>query len=178
MESEVLIESLGLDWSSFVKIDNSPFLMLSIIVTPDSNGLTFFILGTSNIKYFTILPIDELVVLILEYLEPARVGGPDLHVVSSTCRLDIPRLVVQPCSDGQRLLMEIPFLSTSTVCNFDNHVSVIDQIKISSAWQFRYNVEVSLNIESELLIELSFSWLTLPLVNVDNVPLLVDSSVS
>jgi hypothetical protein len=70
MESEVLVKSLGLDWSSFVKIDNSPSLIPSTIVTIDSNKLTFFILGTSNIKYFTILPIDELVVLILEYLEP------------------------------------------------------------------------------------------------------------
>jgi hypothetical protein len=71
MESEVLVKSLGLNWSSFIKIDNSPSLMLSTIVTPDSDSLTLFILGTSNIKNFTILPIDELAVLILEYLEPS-----------------------------------------------------------------------------------------------------------
>jgi hypothetical protein len=70
MEAPILVESLGLDWSGFIKIDNSPSLIPSTIVTVDYNKLTFFILGTSDIKYFTILPIDKLVVLILEYLEP------------------------------------------------------------------------------------------------------------
>jgi hypothetical protein len=134
MESEVFVESLWLDCICFVKIDNSPSLMLSIIVTPDSDGLTFFILGTSNIKYFTILPIDELVVLILEYLEPSWVSRPDLHVVSFTSWLNVPRLVVQPCSDSQRLLMEVPYLSFSTIGSFDYHVSVVDQINISIFW--------------------------------------------
>jgi hypothetical protein len=71
VETEVLVESLRLDWTSFVKIDNSPSLAFTTIVTLDFDCLTFFILGTSNVKNFTILPIDELVVLILEYLEPA-----------------------------------------------------------------------------------------------------------
>jgi hypothetical protein len=74
MESEVLVKSLGLDWTSFVKIDNSPSLMSSVVVSKDTNCLSFSVLGTSDIKYFTALPIDELAVLILEHLEPSRVG--------------------------------------------------------------------------------------------------------
>jgi hypothetical protein len=90
MESEVLVKSLGLDWTSFVKIDNSPSLMSSVVVTKDTNCLSFSILSTCDIKYFTTLPIDELAVLILEYLEPSGVSAPDLHVVGLTSRFDIP----------------------------------------------------------------------------------------
>jgi hypothetical protein len=174
MEAPILVKSLGLDWSGFIKIDNSPSLMLSTVISKDSDSLSFFILGTSNIKYFTILPIDELVVLILEYLEPARVGGPDLHVVSSTCRLDIPGLVVESSSDSQRWLMEVPDLSLSSILNLNDHVSVVDQIEISIAWQFGDNVEVSFNVESKPFIEFSLDWLTLPFINIDDIKLLVD----
>jgi hypothetical protein len=90
METEVFVESLGLDWTSFVKVDDSPSLMSSVIVTIDTNCLSFSILGTCDIKYFTVLPIDELAVLVLEDLEPSRVSAPDLHVVGSTRRLDVP----------------------------------------------------------------------------------------
>jgi hypothetical protein len=90
MESEVFVKSLGLDWTSFVKIDNSPSLMSTVIVSKDTNCLSFSILGTCDIKYFTTLPIDELAVLILEYLEPSGVSAPDLHVVGLTSRFDIP----------------------------------------------------------------------------------------
>jgi hypothetical protein len=90
MESEVLVKSLGLNSVSFVKIDNSPSLMNSVVVTKDTYCLSFSILGTCDIKYFTTLPIDELAVLILEYLEPSGVSAPDLHVVGLTSRFDIP----------------------------------------------------------------------------------------
>jgi len=39
------------------------------------------------------------------------------------------------------------------------------------------NVEVSLNNQTEFLIELSLSGFSLPLVSIDNVPLLVDTVV-
>jgi hypothetical protein len=35
-------------------------------------------------------------------------------------------------------------------------------------------MEISLNIEAELFIELALSWLSLPLISIDDVPLLVD----
>jgi len=39
-------------------------------------------------------------------------------------------------------------------------------------------MEISLNIESELFIEFSFLWFTLPLIDVHDIPLLVDLAVS
>jgi len=39
------------------------------------------------------------------------------------------------------------------------------------------NVEVSLNNQTEFLIELSLSGFSLPLISIDNVPLLVDTVV-
>jgi hypothetical protein len=42
-------------------------------------------------------------------------------------------LVVVSGSDGQRLLMEVPDLGLSSVSNLLNHVSVIDEINVSTA---------------------------------------------
>jgi hypothetical protein len=71
VESKVFRDSLSLWTLSFVKIDNLPLLVLSSIVAPNSYGLTFLVFTPFNIKDLAALPIDELVVLILEYLEPS-----------------------------------------------------------------------------------------------------------
>jgi hypothetical protein len=71
MEAKVLVETLGLWSSSFVKIFNSPHLVLSFVVVQDSNSLAFFVLGSFDLKYLTRLPIDELVILELEDLPPS-----------------------------------------------------------------------------------------------------------
>jgi hypothetical protein len=73
--------------------------------------------------------------------------------------------------------MEVPDLGSSTVWNLDDHVPVVDQVKVSVIFELRDNVEVSFNIETELLVELSFSWLTFIFINVNNSPSLVDLSV-
>jgi hypothetical protein len=39
-------------------------------------------------------------------------------------------------------------------------------------------VEISFNIETELFVEFSLSWLTLPFISIDDVPLLVDTVIS
>jgi hypothetical protein len=70
--------------------------------------------------------------------------------------------------------MEIPHLGLSTVWNLDHHVSVVDQVKISVVWELRNYVEISFDVKSKSVIELSFSWLTLPFVNIDDIPLLED----
>jgi hypothetical protein len=90
------------------------------------NWVSFNVFASSNIKDLVVGPVDELVVLILEDLEPSRVGAPDLHVIGSTCTLDIPRLIVQSCSDCQGLLMEVPDLSLSAISSLDNHISIVD----------------------------------------------------
>jgi hypothetical protein len=174
MESEFLVNSLSLWTLCFVKINNSPSLVLSTVVTPHLNCRTFLIFASFNIEDLVGLPVDELILLILENLPPSRVSAPDLHVIGSTRALDIPRLVIVSGSDGQGLLMEVPDLGSSTVWNLNDHVSIVNEIEISVVWHFRNNVEVSLNIESESLIELSFLWFTFPFINIDNVPLLVN----
>jgi hypothetical protein len=71
MESEVLVESLLLRSLILVKIEYIPLLVLSSVVAPNSNWVSFFILSSLDIENFATLPVDELVVLILEDLEPS-----------------------------------------------------------------------------------------------------------
>jgi len=97
--------------------------------------LTFFVFTSFYIKNFLVLPVDELTILILENLPPTRVSAPDLHVLCSSRVLNIPRLVVVSGSDGQRLLVEVPDLGSSTVWNLDDHISVVDQVKVSVIWE-------------------------------------------
>jgi hypothetical protein len=67
--------------------------------------------------------------------------------------------------------MEVPDLSLSSILSLDNHVSIVDQVKISSAWHSRDNVEISFNEKTVLLVEVSFLWLFV-LIKIDNLPLL------
>jgi hypothetical protein len=128
METKVFVKSLHL-WSlCFVKIDNVPLLCSTSIVAGDYNWATFSIFATLNIKNFAGLPVDKLVVLVLEYLPPIRVCAPDSHAVGSSIVSDVKGLVVVSGSDGQRLLMEVPHLSSSSVGDLDHHVSIVDDI--------------------------------------------------
>jgi hypothetical protein len=90
VETEIFVKSLRLYCLSFVKIDNLPLLGFGSIVTPNLNWVSFFILSSSDIEDFAVVPVDELVVLILEDLPPSRVSAPDLHVVGFSRALDIP----------------------------------------------------------------------------------------
>jgi hypothetical protein len=45
--------------------------------------------------------------------------------------LDVERLIVQLGLDGQRYLIEPPNLGVSVVSCLDDHVSVVDKVKIS-----------------------------------------------
>jgi hypothetical protein len=112
-------------------------------------------------------------------LEPSGVGAPDLHVVGSTGTLDIPWLVVISSSDSLRLLVEVPNLCFSTVSSLDNEVSVVDQIKISVWSHLWYNIEVSFDVKSEVLVKFSLLWLFV-FINIDDLELLssVFSSIS
>jgi hypothetical protein len=77
------------------------------------------------------LDVHELSSSESEDLEPLGVSAPDSHLIGSSVVSDVPRLIVISCSDGQRLLMEIPHLSVSSIWSLDDHVSVVDQVKIS-----------------------------------------------
>jgi hypothetical protein len=145
---------------------------------PYTNCLTLNIFATSHFQAFSVLDVNEFSSLVSENLEPSRVGAPDLHVVGSSSTLDIPRLVVVSGSNGQRLLMEVPNLGVSSVWSLDNHVSVVDKIEVSILFQLRNNMEVFFYNESEFLVHFSFSGLTFPFIDVDDVPLLMNAIVS
>jgi hypothetical protein len=70
METEVVVDPLGSYSISFIKIYYTPLLSSSICVTVNYNCMSFFILFILNTKCFRSLPVDELVLLIFEYLEP------------------------------------------------------------------------------------------------------------
>jgi hypothetical protein len=71
VETEFFIESLGSIIFSFVKIDNIPLLVLSSVVSPNTNCLAFLVLTSFDVEDLAGLPVDELVVFVLEYLEPS-----------------------------------------------------------------------------------------------------------
>jgi hypothetical protein len=73
--------------------------------------------------------------------------------------------------------MEVPDLSPSSIWCLNDHVSVVDKVKISSTWQCRDDIEISFDVETELFIQLSLLWLRV-LVNIDNLPLLSEILVS
>jgi hypothetical protein len=134
VDTELIIESLGLSLLSLIKIKNLPFLVCSAVVSSNTNSIAFFILRSSYVKDLVIGPVDELIIIVLEDLEPSWVGAPDLHVVGSTWALDVEWLVVQSCLDSQWSLIEIPNLSSSSVLNLDDHISIVDEVKVSSTW--------------------------------------------
>jgi hypothetical protein len=75
--------------------------------------------------------------------------------------------------------MEVKDLCPSSIWSLNDHVSVsVDQIKVSVFLQLRNDVEVFFNNKSKLFIELSLFGLSLPFINIDDVPLLVKSVVS
>jgi hypothetical protein len=79
MESKLLVESLGFSLGGFIKINNSPFLVSSILVSIDDDSLSFLVFGSIDREGFVICPVDELCFFKFEQLEPSAVGAPDLH---------------------------------------------------------------------------------------------------
>jgi len=135
METEVFVQSLGL-WSlCLIEIDNVPQLSLGSVASVYLNWGAFTIIASFDIKHFLALPVDELVVLVLEDLPPVRVGTPNFHLASSSITVDFPGLVVVSGSNGQGLLMEVPHLGSSSVWNLDNHVPVVDEVEVSVIWE-------------------------------------------
>jgi hypothetical protein len=100
IESEVLVETLLFSLAGLVNIKDCPLLVVALIVAPDSDRSSFFVFTSFNIKDLVVLPVDKLLVLILEDLPPSRVSAPDLHVVTSSTAGDVPRLIVVSCLDS------------------------------------------------------------------------------
>jgi hypothetical protein len=179
MESPIFIKSFCWLFLGFIKIDNSPSLLCFVTLGVNQHRLSLSVLTVLNIKAFpsSWINITEMVCLIFENLEPLRVCTPNLHLVSSSRILDIPRLIVISSSDGQRLLMEVPDLGSSPIWCLNDHVSVVNEIKVPILLQFRDNIEVSFNIETKITIKLTLGWFIWILISIDNLPLLVNSSM-
>jgi len=175
VESELIGHSLSWFFGSFVKIDNGPSLVDTTIVTINAYWLTFNIFFTGNFKDLLVLDIDELFFLISKDLEPSWVGAPDLHIISSSSILDIPWLIVVFGFDSQRLLVEIPDLSVSSIWSFEYHISVVNEIKVSVWWHLGNNVEWSFNIKTEIFVEFSLLWIFWVFISIDKIPLLVEA---
>jgi hypothetical protein len=73
--------------------------------------------------------------------------------------------------------MEVPFLTISTVLSLNDKVSIIDVINISSLSQSRNNMEIFVYNESVVSVPLTGGWFTLPVLGVDEIPLLISFSV-
>jgi hypothetical protein len=134
VETELLVEALSSIFTSLVNIEYLPFLLLSSVSSCNLNCRSFSISSSSYIKNLVISPVNEFTVLILEDLPPIRVSTPDSHCWVSTVIGDVEGLVVVSSSDGQGLLMEVPFLSSSTVWCLDYNISIVDDIKVSIIW--------------------------------------------
>jgi hypothetical protein len=177
MESEFSWKSLSLNLLCLVFIDNIPSLVNLTMIAVDNYFGSFFVLSSWDIKNLVVGPVDELVVLVLEELPPVWIGAPDLHVLGFSWALDVEWLVVQSCLDSQRSLVEIPCLGLSSIWCLDDHGSVTDQVEVSVWCQFRDNEEISLNEETEVFVKFSLNWFSWILVNIDDVPLLVNLSM-
>jgi hypothetical protein len=68
--------------------------------------------------------------------------------------------------------VEVPFLGSSSISGLDDNVSVVDDIEISVFSHLRDNIEISVNIHTESLVEFTLLWFSLPLVSIDDIPLL------
>lgn len=90
VETEIFVKSFTFSLSSLVGVEDSPLLMVTSIVAPNTNGMTFFVLTSFDVKDLVVLPVDELFTLVLEDLPPSGVSTPDLHVVGSTRACDVP----------------------------------------------------------------------------------------
>jgi hypothetical protein len=73
--------------------------------------------------------------------------------------------------------MEVPDLSLPSIWRLDDHVSVVDEIEISVFFQLRDNIEITVNIESEIRVDFTLGWFLWILVSIDNFPLLINFSV-
>ena len=86
-------------------------------------------------------------------------------------------MVVVLGSDSQRLLVEPPGLGVSSVSSLDDHVFVVNQVKVSMFSELRDDVEWSFDVQTKLFIELSLNWFSWVFISIDDIPLLVETTM-
>jgi hypothetical protein len=133
VESVFLVETLGLNWLCFVKIDNIPSLVLSVVSVPNDNWSSFLVFASVDINtLLIILEVTEVFISIGEELPPVGVCAPDLEFSGFSRACNVEGLVVQFGLDGQSSLVEPPGLSVHSVLCLNSNVSVVDDTEISS----------------------------------------------
>jgi hypothetical protein len=75
-------------------------LVKSISSSRSNNCCHFLIFWSWNVKALSILNVYKFINFELKDLPPSRVSAPDLHVVSLSWTLDVPRLIVGFRSDS------------------------------------------------------------------------------
>jgi hypothetical protein len=75
------VKSRGLSVFSLINIINLPFLTELVCELRDSDVLTFTILLVNDLNDLAILNIFEVVLRVLEFLEPCSISFEDLQVV-------------------------------------------------------------------------------------------------
>jgi len=84
-----------------VNIDKSPFLLDGVCLLADGDSTTLNISTLEHFKDSAVLNVDEVVLFILELLEPASIGVPELNVIASSSVGDVKRFVfVHDILDG------------------------------------------------------------------------------
>jgi hypothetical protein len=83
------IETSCLSVLSLVNVVDGPFLTKLVGKLANTNILTFRILVVHNLDDSAILDILQVVLRVLEFLEPSSVGRPDLQVSSASGVLDV-----------------------------------------------------------------------------------------
>jgi len=125
------VESSSLFVFSFINIFNLPFLTELIDQFADSYVLALSILLVGDLDDSAIFFILEVVLRVLEFLEPSSISGPDLQVSSVTRVLDVEGFVfLQIVFDCLGLLVEEPDLGIKFIWSLDNQIST-DDINVS-----------------------------------------------
>ena len=70
MESEIAVVATLASFLDFIKIENLPSLVQSVVSSPDNDVLAFTVFITRHIKYSLIFDVDKVLSNVSEELEP------------------------------------------------------------------------------------------------------------
>jgi len=181
VESTIIIKSASWFWCLLIKIKNSPFLSSSTVSSVHHNIVSFLIFSTMNIQYFTVLNVYNVLSIQFELLEPVLLSVSCVQVIASSISMNVQRLSWCLALDGQTLLVEPPNLALVAIWLLDDNLLMwwwIYSLEVSSSWKHWFNMEWPFNVETEVFIEFSLLWFTLPVINIDDVPKLVQLSIA
>jgi hypothetical protein len=90
VEAIVFAEATWFFLVNLVDVENLPFLVGTVVLVPDNDWSTFFILSSVDVKCLSVLHVDEVFTFISEKLPPLGVGVVDLHLLVSSGVFDVP----------------------------------------------------------------------------------------